>query len=357
MQKLFLSLKLPVLLLVLCLGCGQSARSDLAPAVPTLTLNFENGVAGVGRDGQTVAPRVEGKAELQEGKFGKAFKSGPGAGYLHFPTEGIVSTQAGTVEMWVSPLDWSGDEKAFHMFFAANGAADGEGKLFLYKYLSSGLGLLFLSHDGGKGHNRLANKNIDSWKPGEWHHIAATWWPSRQELYIDGKLAGSGLPSLPKSLNAEFLIGDHPFEPSVPRTSQSLIDGVRIYDRVLSPAVIAAHYAGDYGKTTPLDEQSTRLEFAVADNRLRPTLTLIGADVDTRAARADFSILQGERVVATQTNRPFNGVIAAADFADTFAPGDYVLRVALHDKNGQIGAVSQPLTVPSREWLNNTLGE
>lgn len=356
MQKIITSLKsfLPLFLLVFLLsGARAQDAGVLTPPRPTLLLDFENGVNAIGRAGQVIAPRVEGKAEFQDGKFGKAFKSGPGAGYLHFPTDGVLSRQAGTVEMWVSPLDWSGDEKAFHMFFNASG----DGMLYLYKYLSSSLGLLFLSHDGGTGSNRLANKNIDAWKPGEWHHIAATWWPSRQELYIDGKLAGSGLPSLPKSLDAEFLIGDHPFEPSIPRTSQSLIDGVRIYDRVLSPAVIAAHYAGDYGKTTPLDEQSARLEFAVADNRLRPTLTLTGADVDTRAARADFSILQGERVVATQTNRPFNGVIAAADFADEFAPGDYVLRVALHDKNGQLGTISQPLTVPSREWLNNTLGE
>src|SRR5690606_20293177 len=107
------------------IGCAGAAES--VPPAPTLTLEFEDGVSGVGRDGKIIAPRIDGKVELQDGKFGKAFKSGPGAGYLYFPAPGLITPQAGTVEMWVQPIDWSGDEKSFHSFFRATG----EGELHL----------------------------------------------------------------------------------------------------------------------------------------------------------------------------------------------------------------------------------
>jgi hypothetical protein len=356
MRKLFslqvMSLVVAVFSLVISARAQDAA--GVLPPPPTLLLDFENGVAGVGRDGQTIAPRVEGKAEFQDGKFGKAFVSGPGAGYLHFPTAGVVSKQAGTVEMWVMPIDWSGDDEEFHMFFKVSG----DGMIYLYKYYRSILGMLLLSNGGGDKRNRLTYKNVDDWKPGQWRHIAATWTPHRQALYIDGELARAGIPELPQSLDNEFLIGDHPFQANVPRTSRSLIDSVRIYDRALSPEVIAAHAAGDFSKTTPLSDTSAQLDFTVSDNRILPTITLIGADIDTRQSRVEFSVMQGGKEVKQQTGRTFDGVIAAADFADDLAPGEYVLRAVVRDAKGQsLGALNRPLTVPSREWMNNTLGE
>ncbi len=343
---------LPLLLFHACSSLPIQAQ-NVTPPSPTLFLDFENGVSGSGREGQAIPARIEGKAEFQTGKFGQAFKSGPGTGYLHFPTQEILSRQFGTVEMWVMPIDWNGDEKAFHMFFNASG----EGNLYLYKYLSSSLGLIVLSHDKSKEHNRLTYKNIDSWKAGEWHHIAATWSPLRQELYIDGTLAARGLPLLPKSLDKEFLIGDHPFNPSIPRSSQSLIDNVRVYDRVLSPEIIAAHAAGDFNKTTPLDDKSAQIDFNVENKRISTRFLVTGADTDVRQAQANFSIKQGERVVAEQTARPFEGMSASADFADNLKPGEYSLTVDVRNAQGQsLGIINKPLTVPSREWLGNTLG-
>lgn len=344
------------LLALLCLpACAMlpAQAQGTEPPAPTLFLDFENGVDGIGRSGEQVPARVEGKTEFQSGKFGQAFKSGPGAGYLYFPTEDVLSRQFGTVEMWVMPIDWNGDEKAFHMFFNASG----EGHLYLYKYLSSSLGLSILSHDAGKENYRLSYKNIDSWKAGEWHHIAFSWSPLRQVLYIDGKIAAQGLPLLPKSLGKEFLIGDHPFNPDIPRSSQSLIDNVRVYDRVLSADVIAAHAAGDFTKTTALDNSSAQIDFSVENNRIAAKLILTGADVDTRQARADFSIRQEEQVVARQAGRSFTGMSTTADFADNLAPGEYTLSAQVRDTGGQaLGTVERHLTVPTREWQGNTLG-
>ncbi len=143
--------------LFLLFFCG-AAHAQLQP---TLSLDFENGVDAIGRDGKTVTPRVEGKVILQKGKFGNAFKSGPDSGYLYFPTKDIVSKRSGTVEMWVMPIDWSGTEHAFHVFFDARG----EGALYLYKYFSSNV-LLMLTAPAAGGPYHSARAPVDKWKPG-----------------------------------------------------------------------------------------------------------------------------------------------------------------------------------------------
>ncbi len=349
-------LLLLTLLLAACRVTSLSSAAEVTPASPTMTLEFEKGADGIGKDGEIIAARIEGQAEFRDGKFGKAFVSGPGAGYLHFPTKGNLSPQAGTVEMWVMPIDWSGDEKSFHTFFRAAG----EGEIHLYKYFNA-YGLLLLTNDGQPGSvNRLVLKNVDSWKPGEWHHIAATWSSARQELYIDGERVASVEPLLPKSFGEEFLIGDHFFNPAIERKSQTLIDRARVYDRVLSPEVIAAHFAGDYAKTTALNEKSAALDYSVdrAAKKLTVNLMLLGADVDTQQTLVDFSLVQGERVAAKQTDRRFVGTQAAADFSTDIPAGEYSLRAALRDAKGQsIGTVQRVLTIPSMQWMNNTIGQ
>lgn len=348
------------LVLILLLAGGRmtppSGAAEVAPAPPALTLEFEDGADGVGKDGKVVTARVEGEAKFRDGKFGKAFVSGPGAGYLHFPTEGMLSPQAGTVEMWVMPIDWNGDEKSFHSFFRVTG----EGEIHLYKYFTA-IGLQLLTNDGQPDSvNRMALKNVDLWKPGEWHHIATTWSSARQELYIDGARVASVEPLLPQSFGAEFLIGDHFFNPAIERKSQSLIDNVRVYDRVLSPEVIAAHFGGDYEKTTALSDKSAALDYSVdhAAKKLTTSLTLLGADVDTQKTLVDFSLVQGERVAAKQTDRRFVGTQVSADFPTDIPAGKYSLRAALRDPNGKsLGVVQRDLKIPSLEWVDNSIGQ
>jgi hypothetical protein len=221
---------------------------------PTLTLDFEGGFDGAGRNGK-VTPRIEGKPELVDGKFGKALKSGSSTGYLHFPTKGIVSPESGTVEMWVCPVDWEGTEEKFHVFFDVRG----EGALYLYKYFQGGLLMLSCSNVAGPYNSACAP--IASWKPGEWHFIAGTWSPSAQCVYIDGKKIGTTVPGLPSRLDDEFTIGDNPWH--IPRTSSSLIARVRIYDRALSDEHIAAHFRGDYSKTVPISDKSCTLVYSI----------------------------------------------------------------------------------------------
>jgi hypothetical protein len=330
-----------------------------AQVQPTFSLDFENGANAIGANGKIIAPRVEGKLEFQDGKFGKALKSGPDSGYLHFPTAGVLSPREGTVELWVSPLDWKGNERAFHSFFDARG----EGALYLYKYFSSA-GLLMLTAPSTAGPYLSASANVEKWQPGEWHHIAGTWSPRMQAVYVDGKrIATQPNPQLPAKLDDEFRLGDHPWnEPTLPRTSSSLIDRVRVYDRALSPTHIAAHFAGDYSKVVAPSLKDADLDWTVnAKTRaITPSIAIAENDEGEKNLRADFSISQGERIVQKQEDRAFNELlISDANFNALEAPGDYELRVALRDTSGKsYGQMSKTLTVPdTAKWMNSTLGE
>jgi len=365
MKTNILSLPLKITLaLPLVVGLFSSQAKAQQPIAPTLTLDFEHDINGVGQNGQTIKARLKGNEDLENGKFGKALKTGPGGGYLYFPTKNIVSPQAGTVEMWVCPQDWNGAEQAFHMFFQAKGAGEeasgvaAKGALYLYKYYRSVLGLVMLTSGGDK--NKMAFSNVDTWKPGEWHFIAGTWSPALQCLYIDGKRVNNTLPNLPKALTEEFMIGDNPWNPSVPRTSNSLIDNVRIYNIQLSPEAIAAHYDGDYSKFVGISDKTARLDFTVdtKQKKIQPVFTLMGAEADVSTALADFSVSQNGKIIQQSKNNSFNGVSSNGEFQDNMPAGDYVLKVNVHNPSGgSIGELTKTLTVPSREWLGNTLGE
>jgi hypothetical protein len=341
-------------LLGLLLFCGIAH----AQPQPALSLDFEDGVNATLPGGKTLAPRVEGKVELQNGKFGKAFKSGPDSGYLHFPTEGIVSLRAGTVEMWVMPIDWTGEERAFHSFFDARGPG---GSLFLYKYFTHDI-LLMLTASAPGGPNQSARANVASWKPGEWHHIAGTWSPRRQDVYVDGKLVDSNVPNLPTKLNPEFRLGDHPWnEASITRTSSSLIDNVRIYDRALSPDHIAAHFAGDYTKTVAPSLESGQLDYSIhpQTRTLTASLGITQADVDTAKLRADFSLTRDGQLIEASNGRTFDeALVSEADFKP-LAAGAYQLNAVLRDASGrEYGRRSIAINAPDvAQWKNNGIGE
>lgn len=341
-----------IFLLLLCCGAAQ------AQLRPTLSLDFENGINAIGPDGKTLAPRLEGKAILQKGKFGQAFKSGPDSGYLYFPTKGIVSPRSGTVEMWVCPLDWTGDERAFHVFFDARG----QGSLYLYKYFTSSV-LLMLSAPAPGGPYHSARANVENWKPGEWHFIAGTWSPRSQEVYVDGKLINSTVPDLPAKLDPEFRIGDHPWnEAGITRTSSSLIDRVRIYDRALSPAHIAAHYAGDYNKVVAPSLDSAKIDYSV-DPKTRAITALLAttqADVDMSQLRVDFSLSHDKTIIETSNGHTLDDALSSqATFKPLQTVGAHQLNVVLHDANGkEYGRRSLAINVPDTAlWKNNGIGE
>jgi len=336
---------LVVLVGALCLGLRAQPK-------PVLAISFDDGLDGVGPAGQVPA-QVEGAPERVPGRTGQALRSGPGTGYVYYPTARLVSPQGGTVEMWVCPLDWKPDDEEFHTFFDTRD----EGALYLYKYYQ-GTNLLMLTCSDANGPYTSSASNVSAWKPGEWHHIAGTWSALGVMSYVDGKPAAQApvQGGLPVKVGERFRIGDHPWH--LPRTSASLVDEVRIYDRPLSAAHIAAHAAGQLDFTVPLSADQAVLQ-AEIDPDTRQVLVRLntgGADVEDGRLSARLAVTrQGQPLAADTPVTPFAaGQSERRVPMPSMDPGEYDVVAQVHG-NGDF-EVRKPLRVPEMDWQGNRTG-
>lgn len=331
-----------------------SLNAALAQLRPTALITFDRDFNGVGAAG-TVPGTPEGSAVLAPGKFGQALKSGPGTGYVRYPTASLLRPEGGTVEMWVCPLDWRPAANEFHVFFDTRG----QGALYLYKFHDDRR-LMMLACDNVAGPYAVSSTELD-WELGQWHHIAGTWSAQGVMAYVDGKpVAAVPTPcKLPQSLGSEVTIGDNPWH--LPRTSSSLIDEVRLYDRPLSAAHIAAHFEGHYDAVVPLTAESTFLSYAMDPmaGELRVEVNTNGADVPDEALTA--------RVAVVATGKPLPGDALSASFAGGQAAavlplaahrsGDYEVVVQVLRDGTEAFELRKPAVVPDTSaWMGSKLG-
>ncbi|NPV46384.1 MAG: LamG domain-containing protein [Armatimonadetes bacterium] len=335
--------------LLLCLMSGA-----LAQVKPTATISFDNDLNGVGAAG-VVAGTPEGAPTLAPGKVGQALKSGPGSGYVRYPTTGLLRPKGGTVEMWVCPLDWRPAENEFHVFFDTRG----QGALYLYKFHDS-VRLMMLSCDNVAGPYAVSSTELD-WEPGQWHHIAGTWSAQGVMAYVDGKPAAA-VPTpckLPQSLGSEVTIGDNPWH--LPRSSSSLIDEVRLYDRPLSPAHIAAHFEGRFDVMVPLTAEGTILSYSMdpAAGELRVQVNTSGADVPDESLTARVAMVApGQPLPADAASARFAGGQAEAVLPlGSRRPGDYEVVAQVQQDGAEVFELRKPAAVPDTlSWMGSRLG-
>jgi hypothetical protein len=146
-----------------------------------------------------LAPAAEveaasGKPELAPGKFGSAaLLTGSGAPLVY--PEGLLHSNAGTIEMWVKPEQ---PAAAIELAPLASMGNPGPDSLWLLVSIAKGK-LGFLMQKGAKPFSRegdfYASVAIDvaDWKAGEWHHLAVAWaargpGQSVVKVYADGAL-------------------------------------------------------------------------------------------------------------------------------------------------------------------------
>ncbi|MBI2301270.1 MAG: hypothetical protein HYU66_20370 [Armatimonadetes bacterium] len=267
----------------------------------------------------------------------------------------LLNRQAGTVEMWVSPVDWLPDDGKFHVFFHAAG----RGALYLYKYWTS-TNLLMLTCPELNG-PYTSSQMPTGWKPGEWHHIAGTWSPDGVMAYIDGKPASAqptgGAP--PTELGPTFRIGDQPWQ--FPRNTSSLLDDLRIYDRALSLAHIAAHFAGDHNFEAPLSAAGSRLAVDL-DSRAGTAAARFdtgGADVADEQLACRFGLTGKGATLAADAAavRPAAGLATATLPLPSQQPGEYELVAAVTLDGQPAFELRKPVLIPTTEWLGNKLGQ
>ncbi len=343
--------------------CAISSSYAFAQVKPVLTISFDNDLSGVGSKGPVVGAAV-GKPEFVPGRSGQALKTGETTGYVEYPTEGILSRLGGTVEMWVSPVDWKPEGQANHFFFDAGG----KGSVSLGAYPSANpdyeRNLQITASNGVSGDQPAwTTFPIKDWAQGQWHHIAATWSDTSGVMcYVDGKPAGASpilvQGSMPEALGKVFAIGDHYGKPD--QKSSVLVDDVRIYDRALTPADIAAHSAGDYSFVTKLSPETTALDFDIDANTNTAVvrMDINSADVDEASLKAGFAVVPKGSPFPEQ---PLVLTFSAGQTQATLPlpyqkPGQYEVVARVQREGALVCEKRVELIIPRTDWLGSKLG-
>ena len=183
---------------------------------PCFHMTFDR---GLGHRGSLRAQAVEavGQPKHVPGVRGQALVLGkkPDRGVELRFRRGFPS-RAGSISLWLRPLDWDYDDTRFHIFLSATFFAGRDpqetdalkakrqaGNFLLYKYMkpyASGNALLWLcgtAPKSAKGKRKgrrlilgLPAREMADWQRGKWHHVVMTWGRTGNDacfsLFVDG---------------------------------------------------------------------------------------------------------------------------------------------------------------------------
>jgi hypothetical protein len=293
--------------------------------------------------------------------------------YVRYPAGANLNAEAGTVEVWVKPIDWTGDDELFHVFFKTNNR--NPGWLILYKYQKTeddrGISRSLTFYVGGDpGEERVRRlmvpKTRVDWQPGTWHHVAGTWQNGRARLYIDGAMVredtGGAVPDGPFS---QLNFGQ-PWGGPGPRTTA--IDEARIYDAPLSADAIRASFAAGLARLAERSPEEMPRASAVVKTLGFPTQRRLVAYVSAAGAPADAGDLTGqlslvplggEEPAVVQDLPAFDPSRECFAWIDTseVEPGEYEVRASIGGPGLQPLAAGTEHEIPERpEWWQNDLG-
>jgi len=343
---------------LLALLLAASARAERGGVL--FYAGFE-GTAEAVAVGSGTAQGHDGGPKFSAGRRGQALLSGEGAGGVTYAVEGNLRADRGSVEFWVCPQDWAGTDHQFHIFFDARGP----GWLLVYKFTSPGQGLFLISERRETESWDTIRQDLRQFKPGEWHHLAATWNRREARFYLDGQpSAPARRPQIPEGLSGRFFVGDQSWQSG--RRAHSLIDELYIYDRALSPQEVAWAYehAADRPLGQDLPEDLTPL-VSYLDVQPFPSRQELHVEVDlnerfdvqrfTGSVRLEPSI--GQPVpLRPLTERSGQAVVKFTELP----PGRYEVhgQVQAVTARGQIeGTASASFTSPGPPaWRGNQIG-
>lgn len=162
------------------------------------------------------------------------------------------NAEKGTISFWLKPVDWDGSSKGPNIILQT---AIGKAYFQIYKYWSDD-SFIFLIGEEGKW-VRLYDKMLQGWKAGDWHHVLVTWSSTDVQLFIDGSMVNSD--KLPVPVDITQTIKPLSFGAGTDTTwkhsaiGSSLIDELRIYNRILNKNEIRELYLKDAENNVKLD--------------------------------------------------------------------------------------------------------
>jgi len=242
-----------------------------------------------------------------EGVRGKAIELGGQQGSMWFAVDRNVLPAEGSIEMWVRPKDWDGNDGAMHVFFEAK--HQDRDWLIFYKYLSNAL-LLLMTPDKSAGYQCASHYDGVKLKRGVWSHLLGTWTRGEFRVYLDGVVRGGlieGEPRLlqesgfqpPKKFSGRFSIGDKSLDGQ--GGGVTAMDEVYIYDRPLSQQEAAWVYARAKDRICGED----------APERLEPPVKFLAMDTDLNHQQLLFYLALNPRWARSQPS--VQSVLLGAD--------------------------------------------
>lgn len=163
-----------------------------------------------------------------DGRIGSAADL-TGSRSLSYSGPGNLDPAAGTISMWIQPR-WPGNDGVSHGIL--NARADTFNYIVVNTLRGGGLGVAM---SGGTGEEdrvwRRVNGEIGSWKPGEWHFIAAVWGRGELHFFIDGEEVG-------KHVADAKMMTQTP--PSISLSGEVILDELRVSEAMLNQSEIRA---------------------------------------------------------------------------------------------------------------------
>jgi hypothetical protein len=162
---------------------------------------------------------------------------GKGGSTIKYNTVGNLTPEKGSIELVVKAFDWKWNDKKVHIFMQTSiPATKGTGKLYLYKYKTSGLALYLERTKTGE--KVFLNCPVKNWKDKSWHHIAVTYSPDEVVLYVDGiRCKGAEFGTIKKWADLLYI---GPASNKFGYDGKSTISFVNMYERPLTAKEVKA---------------------------------------------------------------------------------------------------------------------
>ncbi|MCK5806182.1 MAG: hypothetical protein KAI66_25345, partial [Lentisphaeria bacterium] len=185
--------------------------------------------------------RVYGKVRYVKGIRGKAAVLG-GRRRIVFQAGANVPDKAGTLSLWVRPLNWTPSTENFVFFLALFLPHEKQySDLLLYKYCEAPR-FTAIARNRVSQQNALLNRDIPFWEKDSWHHLVVSWDDKGSRVYLDG--AGAGvLRTIEKPAPwKELIVGSvYPSWAYVGK-EETAFDELEVYGVAMTDAEVAALY-------------------------------------------------------------------------------------------------------------------
>lgn len=371
---------------------AESAIALLACVVssPLFALEKKNLLFYAPMDGSLKAAIAKGQAEplrenqkiqFVEGRQGQGVLTGGPDSEIAYPSAGNIDGVAGSVALWVKPLDWGKDDTWMRFFFriAGGSSAGGAGVdagdfAWLYKFFNVSVFWLVQRDMPQRRFFTVGPASGDAggiarfdWEKGVWGHLIAAWSGNQMSLYVNGQYAGSVYVKDERILRRfaeSFVLGGATRR--TPPVNDTVLDDVMVLRVPVSPAEAQQICAKGIQAFDDGQSDAPLLQTTAGYLTSSETIRLMGEVIGKRPeALRGWSVSYEIRKVGGQDavrkgrfqlqgkNRVEEAVEGAA-----FPVEKYATTCALLDDNETevARATGEFEKLPRPEWLGNPLG-